>query len=521
MKSKRNFWIIFFLLLVVHAIVILSVRYFPFADVASHLAEGTIYKYYNEASNKFNEYYTLHYFFYPNTFHLFFFSLPIFSSVEVANRVLHFLIITSLPLLVYLIIREINGNRWFALTSFVLIYGYNLTFGFTGNALANDVILLILWLWLRTIEKRSNHLLNMIGIAAFLIVVYFSHAMVALFGLMMVGAFLLYRYKNNFGKLVLNSFSLLPLGALIAYWWFFLQKSAEGTTEYTPTEVSTGAFMKEYYAREFWVTYLDRVKFLVADNAQLFAGIIGKVVALLLTLIIVVPIAVLLYQYFVKRSKTIPLNSLLDPNNKFTYIIIFFFVSLGCYFILPSRIPGQEPLYERFSTILLFALIFIGSKIPEFNSRFFAYAATLVAVLHLALWAQYLYQFNQENKNFAQVFPQDNSKVLSYMNYDPFYRGRMVYDHYQCYYIIQHQGITTSKIIDYRFGMIRRKESGGLPSQERMYFNENPRKLLQKADYLLVRGKIPANHQRILDSLNTFTKVKDVDNWHLLKRKSI
>ena len=69
--------------------------------------------------------------------------------------------------------------------------------------------------------------------------------------------------------------------------------------------------------------------------------------------------------------------------------------------------------------------------------------------------------------------------------------------------------------------MVRRKESGGLPQQGHMYYNENPRQLLNKSDYILVRGIMSPTHQRILDSLNTFTKVKDVNDWHLLKRKGI
>lgn len=485
----------------------------------SHLAEGAIYRYYNETSNQFNQYYTLNYLFYPNTFHLFFFSLPIFSDVEIANKVLHLVLVVTLPVLVLLIIKELQGNKWFAIISFILVYNYNLTFGFTGNAIANNVILLILWLWLRTINRKSNHLIKMVAISVLLLVVYFSHAMVALFGMMMVGCFLLYRYKSDFKALVLNSFAAVPLGLLVVYWWFVLQKSAEKSAGFTTQETSTGAFMKEYYQHEFLQTFLVRAKFIVADNAQLFGGPLGKIVALLLAFIILVPFIVFLYKYSTAKATTDRQSLYPAVDEKLMYIFILLAVSCFCYFLLPQRIPGQEPLYERFSTIVLFALIFIGSKVPQVDNKLFGYAATLVAFVHLALWGQYFYQFDQENENFSSVLPQDNTKTLSYMNYDPNYRGRMIYDHFQNYFITRSKGISTTRIIDYRFGMIRRKESGGLPYQGYMYNKESPRNMMLKSDYLLVRGDIAARDQKLLDSLNTFKMVKSINKWHLLEKQ--
>ena len=519
-SNKNTFIVIFIILLVLHALLIVSTTLFPFADVPSHLAEGAIFRYYNQGTNDFSKYYTLHYLFYPNTFHLFFFSLPVFSTVEVANRFLHLLAIISLPILTYFIIREIRGNKWFAIIAFVLVYNYNLTFGFTGNAVANDVMLLILWLWLRAAGSRNYHFVYMLSISVLLVITYFLHAMVALFCALMLTIFLMYRYKNDIKGLLLNSLCLVPLGLLIVNWWFVLQKSAENTVSYASKDVSTLLFMKEYYLREFWLTYLSRGRFLVVDNSPLFDGYIGKLTGLLLSFIIFVPFLLFIYKKLLNKNK-FSINFIYNKKNKFHYVILFLFINIICYFLLPNKIPGQEPLYERFSTALLLALLFIGSKLPEANRRFFAYAAVIVATGHLVLWAQYLTQFNQENADFTRILPRDNRKVLSYMNYDPAYRGRMMYDHFQNYFIVKEQGIVTSRIIDYRFGMIRRTAAGGLPPQNYMYNHDNPRALLQRADYVLVRGTVSPDHQRILDSLHTFHVVRNVRNWHLLKRNGI
>lgn len=520
MIKKYNFWVLFGLLLIVHSGVVLSIHYFPFADVPNHLAEATVYKYYGNALNDFSKYYELNYFMYPNTFHLFFFSLPIFSGVEMANRIFHLIIITSLPLLVLLIVAELKGNKWFAVASFILVYGFNLTFGFTDNALANNVVLLILWLWLRSVDEHRNHPAAMLGIAALLVAVYFLHAMMALFCLLMVFAFIAYRYRTNFKGLVAHSFVLVPLGLLIVYWWFFLQNSAESTTGYRNEDVSTLQSMKGYYASEFLQTYKWRLMFLFADNYQLFAGNAGYLTGILLSFILIIPLLYIGYSVLLNKKTTTEVVPALQ-DNKFIYIVILFFVSTVCFFLLPKRIPGQEPLYERFCTILLLSILFIGSKVFQENNRLFAVAASLVAVVHLVLWGQYFQQFDRENQNFVELLPQDKTKVLSYLNYDPAHRGRMVYDQFQNYFIVRKHGIATSKIIDFRFGMIRRKESGGLPTQGDIYRGAGPRELMKRADYLLIRGTPTPAHQHILDSLGAFSQVKQLGKWHLLERHTV
>ena len=521
-KQDKSFLILFLVLLFLHALVILNIDYFPFADVPSHLAEGTIFRHYNENTNSFKDFYLLNYFFYPNTFHLFFFSLPFFPDVEFANKILHLLIVVSLPVLVLLIIKEIKGNKWFSIVAFILVYGYNLSYGFTGNAVANNIILLILLLWLRTIDSKKNSVLRMLVISGLLFLVYFLHAMVALFCLLMMFSFIAYRYRKNFKSLFLQSLYLLPLGLMILYWWFFIQNSAQATTKFGTEDTSTIGYLKNYYQSEFWRTYINRGMFLLADNYQLFKGLLGYATGLLLSFIIVVPFIVLIYKWAFKKEKFTTLKLYLKNEGKFVYVLVFLAVASFCYFLLPNSIPGQAPLYTRFSTIVLLSLIFIGSKVPEMNNKTLSRIAGILAFVHLVLWAQYFYQFNKENQRFAEVLPDDNTKILSYMNFDSDFRGRAMYDHFQNYFIVKKKGPSTSMIIDYRFGMIRRKEGEKLPHQEHFYYLQaDPREITQKSDYILVRGKIPDHYQKILDSLNTFVMIKNVDNWHLLKKKEI
>src|SRR5690606_8605243 len=51
----------------------------------------------------------------------------------------------------------------------------------------------------------------------------------------------------------------------------------------------------------------------------------------------------------------------------------------------------------------------------------------------------------------------DNDQKMSGLIFDYSFRGRRVYIHFQNYFITWQKGISSSKIIDYRFGVINRK----------------------------------------------------------------
>ena len=83
----------------------------------------------------------------------------------------------------------------------------------------------------------------------------------------------------------------------------------------------------------------------------------------------------------------------------------------------------------------------------------------IILATYTLLWTEYFVSFNSTNKEFNRQYFEgvSNDYILSGLIYDYSYRGRSVYMHFQNYYIVWNKGIASTKIIDYRFGIINRK----------------------------------------------------------------
>ena len=111
--------------------------------------------------------------------------------------------------------------------------------------------------------------------------------------------------------------------------------------------------------------------------------------------------------------------------------------------------------------------------------------------------------------------PQSRLVGLIYANE---YRGRNVYIHFPNYYIVWQKGIAASKIIDYRFGVIRRVASEAeLPFYEELIAdNYSNQPAYQRVDYLLVRGRAPVKTD---DNLANFSLWREAGLWRLYKKE--
>jgi len=130
-QSGKYFITIFSLFIILHIILICSLRIYPFIDLPNHLSEATILRYYNDGTNEFSKFYSIHLFPKPNIFHMVFCSLKIFPSPEAGNTLFYSLYVLLLPLSILLVIKKIGGNPWFSLLAFPFIYNYNVSCGLT------------------------------------------------------------------------------------------------------------------------------------------------------------------------------------------------------------------------------------------------------------------------------------------------------------------------------------------------------------------------------------------------------
>ena len=481
------------------AIIYSSSRLLPFVDLPNHLAEATIFKYLLHGDPIFQSYYSMVPWFYPNTFHTYFTSL--FPSVEWGDRCFFLLYLLMMPVSIFLVLKKMHGNLWVGLLVFLFIFNYNVTFGFVGYFMAIPFIMLLFYLLLpgRGVTADRSPA-GMVLKALLLVMIYFMHAQAALFAMMLLGFVHLVMYRKCLFQLWRTAVILLPVVLLFFTWW---KDRGDGGEE------GTLSYLLDYYLTDYFHEFGRRSAIFVLDFYHLFPKPWGYVAGALFSVAIILPL--LIFWPDVRER----LGRLTSGTGK--YLLVFLCTALVCFLFLPSKLPGQTPLFERFSTILFLAFILVQSVlIPE--RKAVKRGIVGITIVYMILWAQYFYQFNQVNKAFDNQFlaePGREGLVYGLM-YDHTFRGRPVYIHFPNYHTIWNRGIAASKIIDYRFGIVRRKEGGRYIPFYNEWIGVNYETVKTRpADYLLVHGKAMPDDPNLAD----FTETGKAGAWTLFHRK--
>ncbi len=490
MKS-RVFMLIFGLLIVVHLWLVGSRRLLPYTDLPNHKAIATIVRHYDETPGTFAQHYLVDTRGKANTYFWNFCRMPIFSSVEQATRAYYLLYIALLPLAALAAIRRLGGNQWFALLSFLLLYNFNVTWGFVGFTLGVPVFLLLFTVVADDNPGRLHYLVA----AALLVCLFFIHAMVFLFAAGFVVLAAAFTYPREPRRLLGPALALLPALALFAAWWLRQPPVADG--------LSLRESLFIYYTGPFWLTIVKRLGFLVFDNYRLFPRYAGYAVATLFSLGIVIPaLAGLL------RRRALPL-----PRALWAFLAFAAF----CFFLLPAWMPGHWAIFQRFSVFFLLALMLAGScffAAPP--TRAWVGIFALLAVTHAALWGQYHVAFDHDARGFDAAFlPPGGAGVLAAFVTDADFRGRPVYTHFPSYHTVWKRGPAVSRIYDYRFGAVTRRP-GAPPLPAYVDFIEDLQYDGRYADvdWLLTHGDPPPTAAA---EMNDFQVGRHAGAWSLYR----
>lgn len=500
-RSRKTFIAILAFLILLHIILIASSRLYPFTDMPNHLAAATIYRHHDDPGSRFSEYYRHALLMKPNTFHTIFCSLPLFPSVESANRVFLSLYAALLPLSVLLLIRRLGGREWFALLSFLVLYNYNLGWGFVGFAFSIPLVLFLLAFTASFLGDGGAW--NGTAVAVGLVLLFFVHALAAVFAVLLFLACCIISGRRSPAGKVRACAVLFPLLFIILLWW------RRETALYRGT--GTVDFLHTYYGTEYLKTLFARKNFLFLDNYNLYEGMKGKVIGLLFASCIVAPAIALL-----ARRRSFGAYRRSEPGRiSFAFVAL----SLACFVLLPNLLPGQAILYQRFSVLVLISLIILGSTLAHKAPHIvFRAGVCAVCLVHLVLWADYITGFNRENAAFTPSFlPEGREGKLAGLIYDLRYRGKPAYIHFPNYFIVWKKGVASTKIVDYRFGAIRRLVGPVElpPYEEWISLDRGSTDTYRGMDYLLVRG-FPRPGQE--GSLAGFEAARAKGVWALYER---
>jgi hypothetical protein len=277
-------------------------------------------------------------------------------------------------------------------------------------------------------------------------------------------------------------------------------------------EASTVDYLLNYYSSTYFTEFPMRFRIVVFDNFQLMDGLPGIIIAAMFFLCVIIP--------FVWLKAWRNIRTVLTSNHA-VLAFVFLFVAMGCYLILPDKLPGQTPLFQRFTTIvMLITIICCSVLLGRVSVPVIKYFSCVVVVIYSVFWLEYLYSFNKQNEAFNPDFfssvEAGNDARIAGLIYDSKYRGRKVYIHYPNYFLVWNKGVAASKIIDYRFGLVRRVA----PESTLPFYNEligdgyRSIDAYHELEYLLVRGTAP----KLPDvNLAGFDLVKEADVWKLYK----
>jgi hypothetical protein len=498
----RVFYCVFGALLASHAVLMALPRLYPFVDLPNHMAAATIFKYFGEDSNRFDEFYALDTAVQPNLFHIVVPALRVFPSVETGYRVLLCAYALLLPMGAYWLIRTIQGNPWFAMPSFLLLHGFNTGWGFAGFLFSIPFVLLVVTLIPATLEP--GRLWPKCILSLTLVLLFSMHALTTVFALLVFATAVAWESWNTRRCRVCLAGALiaLPTALMLGVWWFGGGRR----------EGSLVAFLLSYYRSQYGI--VERTGILWSENQNLFAGTSGHIAGVCFTSCIAGPVLFLAFQ----NRETLKAKL---KTREGVALASFFVIAVASFGLAPDSIPGQWFLYQRFGVFVFLALLGIGSVAAvRVRTSGMLIFFSVACVLHLALWAQYFYAFQRENETFARaVFPEGSEQTLGGLVYDFEFRGRPTYIHFPNYYIVWNRGVAANRFVDYRFGLVRRKaDEYKLPrynewiGRTREPFPEHYLDL----DYIVVRGSLPPGV-----AVQGFDFDSSAGNWTRYRRSEV
>jgi hypothetical protein len=278
-SQNKIFWIIFIFFLCAYLYNFGSHRLYPFLDIPNHQALASIYNSYGDSDNQLEKYYTFNIFPKPNIFHMVFCGSKLFSDIQLANKVFYFIYVTFFMLGILFLIIRCGGNIWYALLAFILIYNINVGYGFTGFTIAISVVLFLVLFTINYIEKKRC--LTGGVIAVLMVLLFFMHAMAALFSFMFYLSCILYFYiwKNNRRNIITQVLPCVPAVVLFCFWWITDSQNYEGPGFFSS--------IWQYYQADFLKMFWQRGAIIVHDNFRLFGGIYGYLLATFFSMFII------------------------------------------------------------------------------------------------------------------------------------------------------------------------------------------------------------------------------------------
>lgn len=227
--ERRRFQMAFLLCCAAGLWIIWSVKYPPMVDVPQHAVQISVLKNYSDPSYGFG-----------SQFHIHWFSPYVFAYLAAGFFALFFSVLTSMKIvvsismllfpisLVYLI-RELEGDRWWALAGVPIFFGFSFIWGLFNFLLAISIGIFCIARTIRFSIRPS--IKNGVIMSLLLLFSFFCHGIV--FGMcFIITGLILLSFPAPFVSFFQKMLPLFISGCIVVIWYLLPQSSAPGFDSY-------------------------------------------------------------------------------------------------------------------------------------------------------------------------------------------------------------------------------------------------------------------------------------------------
>jgi len=226
MRGDRWFSICFWVCCASIAVPLWTVEYLPMADLPQHAAQISIWTHWNDPAFGYQEIYAQNWFT-PYLFgYLLTFLLTPFMSVQAALTTVITAALIGIPLATRLLIREVDGNRWWVFAVFPCVYGFAFDWGFYNFLVGIPIALLLVLLALRFAARPT--LIGGVVLSLGMAGLFFVHVLLFAYVSLIFGLTALLEW----GGWRRVSTTLLPVLVLVpmVLFWLYVTRGSEAMT---------------------------------------------------------------------------------------------------------------------------------------------------------------------------------------------------------------------------------------------------------------------------------------------------
>lgn len=475
----KKYYFLIILIILLYLLPIFYLTYFPFVDLPQHLHFAYVLKNFSNYETYFEKrLFPMH-----NTFHLFFNTfLSKFLPLDITNRIYIGLIILLTFLSFYYLLKVVNGEKLFSLLSLLIVYNYNLFWGFMGIAFAFPLIIFLFALTISLLKGNKKENLIILLLTLLFILIFLCHSLTFIYSFV---CYLTILFLNR--KSFKLKYFLPPLIALIFFFlpWQAQQFQKEGSE--LIAQFKENISLKAIYQNilDFW----ERLG-IKSDSLIIF--------------------------FF----KTITLSAIFvlinNPNlfkeNKLLSTI--FLITLAFYFFFPGSYTEAVFLNERFAPLLfLFLIVYISLQLKKPIMKYIIWTILIINIVDLNIRFLMFEKYGREFKKIINKL-EPNKKVVGIF-YDrrtkPDLFGYDVFLHFPCYYQLEKGGLIGFSFAYIRYSPLIFKENYPLERIDEWF----PYRSLfpyryKDYDYLFVTGEVRLSDEQyfrkmtLIDSFSFF-----------------